>query len=53
MNSFDKKMLLLFQNKISLYRKTVNEMTYIDKHKDIILPVANISLYLHDTAEVM
>ena len=29
MNSFDKKMLLLFLNKVQIHRKTVDEMTYI------------------------
>ena len=36
-NSFDKKMLLLFQNKIQLHRKTVAEMSYIDQHENIDL----------------
>ena len=30
MYSFDKKVLLLFQNKIQLHRKTVDEITYMD-----------------------
>ena len=30
MNSFNKKMLPIFQNKIQLHGKTVDEMTYID-----------------------
>ena len=33
MNSFDKKILLLFQNKILLHRKTVDQMKYIVHNK--------------------
>ena len=37
MNSFDKKMLLIFQNKIQLQGKTVDEMTYMDQRENIDL----------------